>query len=131
MLINRQSRIRFGVRALEDALLQYRAKLNRLQRFWIPLQMHAPLCVLILWVFGVILCLGMGSYYPCLIIAPVIVVLIVAEIVIEEVHTDLLLMTEETRNLLCLARNNYTKANAYSISDFLSGSYPRSRSPYS
>lgn len=53
-------------------------------------------------------------------------ILIVAEIVIEEVETDLLLMTEETRNLLCLARNNYTKANAYSINDFLSGSYPRS-----
>lgn len=131
MLINRQSRIQFGVRALEDALLQYRAKLNRLQRFWIPLQMHAPLCALILWGCGVILYLSTGSYYPCLIIVPVIVVLIVAEIVIEEVRTDLLLMTEETRNLLCLARNNYTMASAYSISDFLSDSYPRLRFSYS
>lgn len=92
---------------LEDSIKRCSAKLRKLQRFWIPLQKHAPRLVLSLWIIGVVASLFTQCYYHWLFMAPAICVLIVLEMVIEEVQTDLLLMTAETRYLIDLARGLY------------------------
>jgi hypothetical protein len=92
---------------LEESVRFYSAKLRKLQRFWIPLQKQAPRLVLLLWVVGVSASLFTQSYSHWVITAPAICLLIILEIVIEEVQTDLLLMTEETRYLLDVTRSLY------------------------
>lgn len=92
---------------LEDSIKRCSAKLRKLQRFWIPLQKHAPRLVLSLWIIGVVASLFTQCYYHWLLLAPAICILIILEMVIEEVQTDLLLMTAETRYLLDITRGLY------------------------
>jgi len=92
---------------LEASLTLYTLKLRKLQRFWIPLQKYEPHCVLALWLIGVCASLITQSYCHWLITAPAICILIAMEIVIEEVQINLLLMTEEARYLLGVARGIY------------------------
>ncbi|SDT28480.1 hypothetical protein NLK61_01465 [Pseudomonas fuscovaginae UPB0736] len=92
---------------LEESVTLYKDKLRRLQRFWIPLQERTPHLVLSLWIIGVTASLFTQSYYHWLFTAPLICLLIIIEIIIEEVQIDLLVMTEETRYLLDVTRNLY------------------------
>ncbi|CRN02186.1 hypothetical protein CUU62_27295 [Pseudomonas sp. WP001] len=98
------------LKQLEASLMLYTFKLRKLQRFWIPLQRHAPSCVLALWLVGVCASLITQSYYHWLLMAPAICILITLEIIIEEVQTDLLLMTDEARYRLGISRDDDQRA---------------------
>ncbi|MBN2976967.1 hypothetical protein BFW88_09165 [Pseudomonas fluorescens] len=95
------------LKQLETSLTLYTFKLRKLQRVWIPLQKYAPQCVLALWLIGVCISLVTLWYGHWLIVAPAICLLITAEIIIEEVQIDLLLMTDEARYLLDVSRGSY------------------------
>lgn len=118
MPINYRGRNVIDLTLLEDSVRLYRAKLRKLQRFWIPLQKQAPRLVLTLWVIGVTASLFSQSYYHWLFTAPAICTLIIVEIVIEEVQIDLLLMTEEARYLLDVTRGLSTGALHYPPPNF-------------
>ncbi|ROM49050.1 hypothetical protein BK648_12720 [Pseudomonas poae] len=109
MSIHSGDRSLLDVARLEQTVALYRARLKRLQRFWIPLQQRTPHLVLSLWIIGVITSLFSQSYYHWLFMAPLIGLLIILEIVIEEVQTDLLLVTAKTRYALDLTRGLYAE----------------------
>ena len=93
---------------LEESLRLHTARLKRLQRFWVPLQQHAPKWVLALWIIGVFVSLSTQCWCHWFVTAPLICALIVAEIVIDEAQMTLLLRTDAVRDSLRAARGNYS-----------------------
>ncbi|AMN80131.1 MULTISPECIES: hypothetical protein [Pseudomonas] len=85
---------------LEESLRQHTARLKRLQRFWVPLQQRAPKWVLALWIIGVFVSLATQCWCHWFVTAPLICVLIVAEIVIDEAQMTLQLRTDAVRDSL-------------------------------
>ncbi|MBC3301947.1 hypothetical protein H0Z09_12515 [Pseudomonas sp. SWRI18] len=104
------ARTPIALKQLEASLTLCTFKLKKLQRFCIPLQKYAPSCVLALWLLGVCASLITQSYYHWLLMAPAICILITLEIIIEEVQTDLLLMTDEVRYRLSISREFHQRA---------------------
>lgn len=98
------------LKQLEASLTLYTFKLRKLQCFWIPLQKYAPSCVLALLLLGACASLITQSYYHWLLMAPAICILIILEIIIEEVHINLLLMTDEARYRLGVTHDFHQRA---------------------
>lgn len=92
------------VARLEASLRLHKRRLKKLQRAWVPLQQCAPKWVLVLWIVGVCVSLGTQCYGHWLVTAPMICVLIVAEIIVEERQMTLLLRADHARDLLRRAR---------------------------
>ena len=89
---------------LEESLKLHTARLNRLQRYWVPLQQRAPKWVLALWIIGVAVSLATQCWCHWSVPAPLTCALSIAEIVIDEAQMTLLLRTDAVRDLLNTAR---------------------------
>lgn len=89
---------------LEASLKLHRARLKKLQQYWVPLQQRAPKWVLALWIVGVFVSLAAQCYAHWLVIAPLIGGLILAEIIIDERQMTLSLRADRARDALREAR---------------------------
>ncbi|ANF85623.1 hypothetical protein A7J50_2214 [Pseudomonas antarctica] len=85
---------------LEASLRLHTLRLKKLQRVWVPLQQCAPKWVMVLWIVGLCVTLGTQCYCHWLVTAPMICVLIVVEIIVEERQMTLILRADHARDLL-------------------------------
>lgn len=91
--------------SMEESLSLYTSKLKKIKRYWAPLQCCAPYLVLCICVASVTATLFTKSYFHWFFTSPLIFLLMVLEVVIEEIILDLTLVIEESRYLFYIARS--------------------------